>query len=129
MCIERLKERDTGKVSETKIQSFGSLFNLPSCIWLAYVCAYICTAPLCVHACPRTCVCVCACTSMVEVLLPCNCGNDMSSTKKSSERVEWNATDTYGARTHTRSARKPCTNKLLSELLKLRPLEHLFFFF
>ena len=34
-----------------------------------------------------------------------------------------------GAHTHTRSARKPCTNKLLSELLKLRPLEHLFFFF
>lgn len=59
---------------------FAFMYSLCACV---YVCA--------VHMCVSACACV---GYGVAVLLPCNCGNDMSSTKKNLERVEWNATDT-----------------------------------
>lgn len=91
VCIEGLKERHRGKVSETK-------FRVSAC---SSICLHAFGLHMCVHAfVQRLYVCTPLCVSMVEVLLPCNCGNDMSSTKKNSERVEWNAMDTY-ERTHT----------------------------
>lgn len=85
VCTERdAGEAERGEQRQSvlnKIASFGLFFNLPAYIWLAYACAYICELPLCVHA--SVCMCM--------VLLPYNCSNDMSSTKKNSKRVEWNA--------------------------------------
>lgn len=62
-------------------------------------CSSICLRAFGLHVCTPLCVCVCVRALIAEVLLPYNCSNDMSSTKKKSERVDWNAMDTY-KRTH-----------------------------